>query len=134
MGNHHRMKIFNIPIHDLEVNMKSLLTRLVMTRTGELKPATGGRHSLLVPRAPQGCSSGAERSGLSRLPHSSRACIQPPWDTAGAAVVALQEPLTRHLLSPSPQHPAPAWCQPPPRLQIRARRFLEQCNRRKACH
>lgn len=42
MGNHHRMKIFNISIHDLEVNMKSLLTRLAMTRTGELKLATGG--------------------------------------------------------------------------------------------
>lgn len=42
MGNHHRMKIFNISIHDLEVNMKSLLTRLAMTRTGELKQATGG--------------------------------------------------------------------------------------------
>lgn len=42
MGNHHRMKIFNIFIHDLEVNMKSLPTRLAMTRTGEVKPATSG--------------------------------------------------------------------------------------------
>lgn len=32
MGNHHQMMMFNVFIHNLEVNMKSVLIRFGMTR------------------------------------------------------------------------------------------------------